>query len=86
MGAVSGGVDTRGRPGRTFCPDDDDDDICLAGIFLKVGFRLGDFNGSLVIANVEYFLIELRAVSLEVLMESINIFHISVEKGQPQRK
>jgi hypothetical protein len=86
MGTVSGGVDTRGRPGWTFCPDIDD--ICLAGkvIFLKAGIRLGDFNDSLVIVNVEYFLIELRAVSLEVLMESINIFHISVEKGQPQRK
>jgi hypothetical protein len=85
MGTVSGGVDTRGRPGWAFCPDNDDD-ICLAGIFLKAGFRLGDFNDSLVIVNVEDFLIELRAISLEVLLESINIFHISVEKGQPQRK
>jgi hypothetical protein len=86
MGTVNGGVDTRGWPGWTFCPDNDDDDICLAGIFLKAGFRLSDFNESLVIVNVEDFLIELRAINLEVLLESINIFHISEEKGQPQRK
>ena len=53
---------------------------------MKAGFRLGDFNDSLVIVNAVNFLIEIRAVSLEVLVESINIVHVSAEKGQPTKK
>jgi hypothetical protein len=55
-------------------------------VFLKAGFLLGDFTDSLVMVNVVKFLIELRVVSREVLVESINIVHVSIEKGQPQRK
>jgi hypothetical protein len=54
---------------------------------LEAGLRLGDFADSLVIVNVAKYLIELRAVSREVLLESISIAHVSrVEKGQLQRK
>jgi hypothetical protein len=54
---------------------------------LKTGFRRGDFTDSLVIGNVAKRLAELRAVSREALVESINIIQIScVEKGQAQKK
>ena len=53
---------------------------------MKAGFLLGNFTGSLVIMNVAKFLIELRAVSCEVLLESIGIVHVLLEKGHRQRK